>query len=173
MTNSEEAFMTIIRRHKRVAILAGLAVFVMAGVAGAYWTQNGTGTGTAASGTTASITVNQTSTITGLYPGGPSTALGVSLTNTNAGSVFVNTVTAAVHAGWSSQGDLTKPACTAADFTIAGSVAVNAQIPTGTTGTLAGLTIQMVNRNDVVPGDGTGNQDNCKNVTVPIDYTAS
>ena len=57
---------------RSVAVLAGTVVVVAgAGVAFAYWTAGGSGTGTAATGaSTAPITAVQTSTVADLRPGG-------------------------------------------------------------------------------------------------------
>jgi hypothetical protein len=159
-------FMRFMRGRKRVAVFAVAFVLGVAGVATAYWTQGGTGTGSAATGNTASITVHQTAAINGLYPGGPAQTLSGNFDNPSSGSVFVTAVTAVVHPSFSAQSDATKPACTAADFVIAGSAAVGAEIASGSgVGAWTGLTIAMK--------DTATNQDNCKNVIVPIDYTAS
>src|SRR4051794_26060108 len=132
----------------------------------AYWTAGGSGSGSAATGTTVPITVNQTGSVTGLYPGATPTALSGTFTNTNSGAVHVSTVTAAVHT-FSSQTDLTKPACTQADFAIGGSSSPNTDVPAGTgVGAWSGLTIQLVN--------SATNQDNCKSLSsVQIDYSAT
>ena len=79
----------LIRRHKGVAVIAVLATIALAGVATAYWTQGGTGTGSASAGTTVGIVVNQTSSVAGLYPGGPPQPLFGNFDNPNASSVFV------------------------------------------------------------------------------------
>jgi hypothetical protein len=158
--------MTLIRRHRRLAVVALLMTLAIAGVATAYWTQGGSGTGSGSTGTTASITVNQTSTVANLYPGGTPQALSGNFTNPNPSNVFVTSVTAVVDPTFNSQTDGTKPACTAADFVIAGAAPVNAQIASGAgVGAWGGLTIQMVN--------APTNQDNCKNVSVPIVYTSN
>ena len=156
----------LIRRRKGVALIALLATIALAGVATAYWTQGGSGTGSAATGTTANIVVNQTSSIAGLYPGGPAQTLSGNFDNPNPSSVFVANVTVVVDPTWSSQADGTKPACSASDFVIGGAASVNAQIAPGAgVGSWSGLTISMTNA-------GT-NQDNCKNVVAPLLYTAS
>ena len=157
--------MRIIRRHKRIAIFAVLAVFVMAGVAGAYWTQSGSGTGSASTGTTAAITVNQTSTTAGLFPGGPAQTLAGNFTNPNTSPVFVTAVTAVIP-NFSVRPDNTKPACTQADFQLGGTANVGHLVGSGTgVDAWTGLTIKML--------DNGLNQDNCKGVSVTINYTAS
>lgn len=158
-------------RKRKVA--AGFAIGLVAGMAGiasAYWTQGGSGAGSASTGTTVNVVVNQTSTVSGLYPGGSSQALSGNFSNPNPGSVEVGTVTAVVDPSFSAQGNPGMPACTAADFTISGSAVVDAEIPAGTNvgswGSGGTLTIAM--------NDLTTNQDNCKSlVSIPIDYTVS
>jgi hypothetical protein len=152
------------RKSKKLAILAGiLAVVAFAGAAFAYWTQGGSGTGSATAGSTTPITVYQTSTITGLYPGATATALSGDFKNTNTGPVTISSITASVHA-FSSQTDGSKPACTEADFAIGGTSGSNV-VPVGDhVGTWSGLTVQLV--------AGVDNQDNCKGQAITIDYVA-
>ena len=67
---------------------------------------------------------------------------------------------------FSFQADLSKPACTQADFAIGGGAPVGASVPSGVgVGGWTGLTVTMIN--------GPLNQDNCKTVTVPINYTSN
>jgi hypothetical protein len=143
------------------------AVVVLAGAAAAYayWTQSGSGSGTATAGTPAAITVVQTGSPAGLYPGGPAAALAGTFTNTNTSAVNLSSVTAAVHAFASHTVDATKPDCTQADFAIAGTSGANV-VPSGTAvGSWSGLTVRML--------DNGLNQDNCKGVAITIDYTAN
>ena len=146
-------------------LLAVVALLAIGGVALAYWTQGGSGSGTASAGTPAVITVNQTGSPSGLYPGGPSAALAGTFTNANASPVTISSVTAAVHAFASHTVDATKPDCTQADFAIAGTSGANV-VPSGTAvGSWSGLTVRML--------DNGLNQDNCKGVAITIDYTAN
>jgi len=148
------------KRKKLLVALAAVTVVAIAAIgAYAYWTQGGSGTGSAATDTTTPVTVNQTSTITGLYPGGSAQPLSGDFDNPNASPVKVGSVTAIVL-------DTTNPGCTSADFTIGGTAAVDAVIPSGNgVGSWSGLTIQM---------DDTGvNQNACKNVTVHLSYSVS
>jgi hypothetical protein len=162
-----------ITKKKLVAAAIGVAVVTSAGVGYAYWTQGGTGTGNATTGTTTAITVNQTSDASGLYPDG-SKALAGDFDNLNASSVYVHSVSASVHP-FTVAGTGGNPACTAADFEITGGglaaneTAVNAEVPTGTAkGAWSGLSIHMID-------NPTGNQDACKSLaatTLKIDYVA-
>ncbi len=151
---------------KRFAAIAALvAALVLGGLAYAYWTQGGNGSGTASTGSTVAITVNQTGSPTGLYPGGPAAALSGTFDNPNAHPVHISSVTAAVHA-FTAQADVNKPTCTAADFAIGGAGTGAIVVPNGTgVGSWSGLTVSML--------DNGLNQDNCKSVTITVDYTAN
>ena len=100
-----------------------------------------------------------------MYPGGPTAALAGTFTNPNPGSVNISSVTAAVHTFASHLVDAAKPDCTQADFAIGGTSGANV-VPSGTAvGSWSGLTVRLL--------DNGLNQDNCKNVSITIDYTAN
>jgi hypothetical protein len=145
---------------KSRTIMAGAAVvgLASAGVAYAYWTTSGTGSGTATTGTVVGITVIETISATNLYPGGPAQPIAGNFNNSNAGAVYVASVTAAL-------GTL-PTGCLAADFTIAGTALVNANVAAGTgVGSWSGLTITMNN---------TGvSQNACKASTIPLVLTSN
>ena len=147
------------RFSRKAVAVAAVTVFAIsgAGAAFAYWTTTGTGAGTSATGTVVGITVNQTSIVTGLYPGGPAQSIAGNFTNSNAGAVYVAAVTAALGA--------LPTGCVAADFTIAGTAPVNANVASGTGGSWTGLTIAM--NNTLI------NQDACKTKTIPLVLTSS
>jgi hypothetical protein len=154
------------RKKKVLAFFTAGLVLVGGGVAYAYWTTSGTGTGTVATGTNVGITVNQTSTIAGLYPGGPAVDLAGTFTNTNSGAAYVTQVSVAVDPAWSEQADAGKPACTAGDFVLVQPAATNADVAAGTgVGAWAGASIRLANL-------GT-NQDNCKSVDVDLVYSSN
>jgi hypothetical protein len=149
---------------RKTLVAAGTVFLIAAGGAYAYWTQGGSGTGSGANGTTTGITINQTSTVTGLYPGGPAQALSGNFNNTNSGPVRVSTVTASLVSVTGSTGT---PACTIADYQLNTPVAtVNAEIASGTgVGAWSGPTVQLLN--------SATNQDACKNATVNLSYTSN
>ena len=66
-----------------LAVAAVVVVLTTGGLALAYWTQSGSGSGTSTAGTTSAITINQTGSPSGLYPGGPAAALAGTFTNPN------------------------------------------------------------------------------------------
>lgn len=151
---------------KRMAVAAGVLALVGAVGAYAFWTQGGTGSGSATAGTTSNITVNQTSTASGLYPGGSAVTLSGNFTNPNSSAVSISSITAVVSSVSNGASDGSKPACTAADFSIGGSVgATTVPAGPGTVGSWSGLTIQLLNTGS--------NQDNCKGATANIAYTAN
>ena len=152
------------RRMRKLVVVAVIGVLALGGLAFAYWTAGGSGSGSGSTGSPSALTVNQTTTNSGLYPGG-SSALSGNFTNPNGGKVYIAAVTGSVTT-FSLQADNTKPACTQADFSISGTATVGAEINSGTgVGAWSGLTLNMT--------DAGTNQDNCKNITVPITYTAT
>lgn len=155
------------RMSKRAWVLVGIvAVAATAAVSGyAYWTTSGTGTGSASTGTDAGVTVNQTSLSSGLYPGG-SVELSGDFTNGAAFNQYVTSVSATIDA-FTEQDDPLKPECTEADFFISDSpTPVGQQITPGlANGSWSGIDLNMTNT--------AANQDNCKNVTVPLSYTSN
>jgi hypothetical protein len=151
---------------RKTKIIATSAALLLggSGVAYAYWTAGGAGTGTAAAGTTTAIAVVQTSTVAGLKPGGAAQTLSGNFTSTNTSPVYVTSVTASIASVDKAIG---APAgtCDATDFTLAAAVmTVNAEVPTGTAqGAWTGATIQF--------NDKTGvNQDACKGAAVNFSY---
>jgi len=155
--------------RKRTAVVAtGLAlVLATAAIAFAYWTQSGSGSGSASTGDTTAITVNQTSAVTGLYPGGPAEPLSGDFDNPNDGPIFVHQVAAVLSSVSGGAQDSSLPACTTADFALTGSpVTVDTEIASGNgVGSWSGMTIRLL--------DTSANQDNCKNATVHITYSSN
>lgn len=145
--------------NKKVRILLGCAVAACVTAAAiAYWTGSGSGSGTATTGTTTPITVNQTTSVSGLAPGGPAQTLSGTFDNPNTGAVQVHSVHATV-SGTDQAG------CTATDYAIGGSATVDAEVSAGNgKGSWSGLTISMV--------DKVTNQDACKGAHVTIAYTS-
>jgi hypothetical protein len=156
------------RLSKKLAVVALGTVGAVGAATAAYafWTTNGQGTGSVATGTLQSLVVNQTSTISGLYPGGPAQPLAGNFNNPNPGKAYISSVTATLAGVAPAAADTAKPACAVGDFDLAGTAPVNGEINPGDgQGAWSGLTIALKN---------TGaNQDNCKNVTLNIAYTAN
>jgi hypothetical protein len=149
-----------ITKKKVGAFVAAALLVCGAGAAYAFWTAGGTGDGTVTTGTTSGITVNQTSTITGLAPGsGPQTLSG-DFDNSNSAAVFVTSVSVTVVSTDSA-------GCGPTDYTVGGTAVVDAQVPSGVgVGSWSGLTIQFNNKVSV-------NQDACKGAVVTLAYTSN
>jgi hypothetical protein len=158
------------RKSTKSAVVAGTVLALTGGgVAFAYWTTSGTGTG---SGSTTAGVVDHLgfsqSTLTAMYPGDSSQDLTVTVTNNATESAYVATVKAFITTD--------KEGCTGADFKLGGSAAPS------TAATARALTWMPVdlgagatqNATSTVQFNNTGaNQDACKNAAVTINYVAS
>jgi len=153
--------------RKTTVLSAGLAFLVIGGgVAFAYWTAGGSGVGTAATGSSADITVVQTSMVTLMGPGVAAQSLVGNFTNAGSGPVYVTTVTASIDSVF--QDGVVAVGCSADDYTLTGAVmTVGREVPVGTAvGTWSGATIAFNNNTAV-------NQDACKGATVNLAYAVS
>lgn len=162
---------------KRVVLAAivTVALAIASGVAYAYWTSTGSGTATAGvgAGTLDTLSVTQDSTPSGLYPGGSAQPISFSIKNTASYSQNVKSVTVEFDSPAVSGGD--GPGCTASDFELTATpVTLNGidgvTIATGVTTpfTSPGTTLPKIAMKE------TGsNQNDCKNATVNLVFTAS
>lgn len=148
------------RRRPAVIALITLGAIVAGGTAAyAYWTTQGTGTGTATTGSVEEVTVLQENTPSGLYPGGPGVGINGTIVNDNDTDVNVGGLTAVVTA-------TTAAGCEADDYIIEGTAVLGSNlIQENATTTWTGLTVRL---------DETGlNQDACQGAGITITYTAA
>lgn len=155
------------RSRKRGIIIGLVALLATAVAAYAYWSATGSGTGSGgAATTTTALTVNQSTTLTAMYPGDSAQTISGTFTNTNSGPAYVSTVTASIASVTKAVG---APAgtCDASDFTLANAtMTVNADVPAGSNvGSWTGATIKFNNK--------ATNQDACKGATVNLSYAIS
>lgn len=144
---------------KTVVALVGVTALAVGG-AYAYWTAGGSGTGTAQTGTTNDLVVNQTSTVTDMGPGDIPQQLSGDFNNPGPSPVYVASVQVVVDS-------TDQPGCGPDDYLITGDGAVGQEIPVGDgVGIWGGLAIQF---NDL-PGV---NQDACKGALVTLAYTTT
>jgi len=153
---------------KTVAVITGTAVVLAgAGVAFAYWTAGGDGTGSAETGTNVALVAQQTSVVEDMAPGVAAQGLSGNFDNANDGPVYVSTVTASIASVDKAAG---APAgtCDATDYTLTGATMnVNAQVPAGDgQGSWSGANIAFNNKASV-------NQDACKLAVVNLAYAIS
>jgi hypothetical protein len=170
-------------KNRTIALLVGVGVAVLGGgIAFAYFTGVGSGTGGATVGTNTPITVTQSGPLTPMGPGIAAQQLSGKFTNGNSGPVFVGSVSAVVSAVTpvvpSPAPNPAPPACTPTDFIIAGGAGgaapfnnayttpVGHEVAVGTNvDAWSGLTLQFNNK--------ATNQDACKNASITITYTAN
>jgi hypothetical protein len=154
-------------RKRRYTITAIVTAIILAGGGGAafaYWTASGSGTGTASTGTSTAFTVTSTAPTGGpLTPGGTSETIAFTVTNPGTGSQKLSAVLAHVAAAdgtaWTAV-----TGCSVLDFSVG--------TPTITYGEIAGgssisgtVTLSMT--------DLATPQNACKNVSVPLYFTAN
>lgn len=153
--------------RKFTVVVVGAAILAAgAGVAYAFWTAGGSGSGTASTGESAGITVNQTSVLDPMAPGVDPQTLSGDFTNTNDAPVYVSAVTASIESVTQAEGAVGD--CTADDYVLADAVmTVDAQVPVGANaGSWTGATIAFDN-------DVAVNQDGCQGATVNLAYVVS
>ncbi len=138
--------------RKRILVpVAAIAALAIAGIAVAYFTASGTGSGTATVGTSAGVTITGVSFDSTLYPGG-STNVRYTITNSSSNTaVSVDKIVADTSAGTNGITGL-PVGCSASDFTF-GAVSVGRSIPAS--GSISGSgTLSLANTN--------ANQDACQ-----------
>lgn len=147
-------------RKTTIAVVTAALVLGVGGTAYAYWTQMGAGTGSAGTGSTVPLVVNQTSVVTGLYPGGTPVALSGTIDNPNAGAVKAGVVSATVTA-------TSVTGCDKTWYSIGGTATPLTQdvLPGLAKGAWSGLTVALVNN--------AVNQDLCKNASITITYAVA
>jgi len=156
------------KTKKRGFVVLGLVVLALCGIAYAYWTAGGSGSGTApTAGDQTPLVVNQTTTLANMYPGDSAQTISGTFDNSNQGPIYVGTVTASIDSVTKAVG---APAgtCDATDYTLANAaMTVNAEIPVGTgKGAWTGATIKFNDKTST-------NQDACKGATVHLAYAIS
>jgi hypothetical protein len=148
---------------KRAVILGVVAALAITSVAVAYFTNGGSGTGSATVGTASTALITQTNTLSALYPV-TSQAVNLDIKNTGSGSQFVtkvhlDSITAdAGHASCDVSSSGANAAFTMADVTVGETLAAGAT--TSKSGSLA--------MND------TGiSQDSCQGATLTLHFSSN
>jgi hypothetical protein len=173
--------MKLFSSKRRIAVV-GLTVGLIAGASGlaaAFFTSQGTGSGSGVVGSAGNFVITAASPSTYLYP---DTAIGganvestdYTVTNSGGGNAVLNQVDISVANSdgtpWTYTDGSGDPACTAADFSVDGSTPGSPFVDTSQAGTYAGgqqqtgsFTLEMI--------DNGQNQDSCEGQTVPIYFT--
>ena len=154
-----------ITRRKKLFVAGIAAVGLLGGSALAYWTTTGSGSGSAAVGTSTAVIVTQLGTITAMTPGSTAQAVDFRINNPAATNQTIASVLVSIF-------DVTGPnitggnPCTAADFTLVQPNAINADLTPGNHDYQpSGATLAMKNT--------ASNQDGCKGATVSLAFAAS
>jgi hypothetical protein len=154
-------------RKRLVAIVTAALLLTGGGIAFAYWSAGGAGTGSATTGSNVPITAVQTSTVTNMGPGDSAQTLSGNFTNTNSGPVYVTSVVASI-SSVTKGGSAPAGTCDATDYTLASAtMTVNAEVASGTgVGSWTGATIKFNDKAGTL-------QDACKGATVNIAYVVN
>jgi hypothetical protein len=153
-----------LKQRKFALPIAALVALVVAGGAYAYWTTNGSGTGSAATGTDSGVTVAQVGTISGLVPGGNAQAVDFKINNPASTKQYISSVAVSI-ASITKNGSAAS-GCSAADFDLSQPNAINRDLSSGDTSFApSGASIAMK--------DLATNQDGCKGATVNLAFLAS
>jgi len=154
-----------ISKKKSITVLIAMVLTVgIAGLAYAYWTSDGTGTGDAETGDGQNVAIIQTSEVTAMGPGVAAQTLSGTFNNPGPGATTVTTVTVSID-GITDGG----PTCDEDDYVITGaamSVTGNPLAMGNAVGAWTGATIAFLNST-------SENQDDCKGATVNLAYVAS
>jgi hypothetical protein len=147
-----------LRKPLVATAVTGGILAVTATAAFAYWSATGSGSGSAATAAESqAMTVRQTSTNTGLVPGGAASTLSGIIENPNTFAVPLTKLTGTVAVDSSHSG------CDKSWFTV--SLTPPASVPAGGNAAFSGT----VRLND----DPATNQDACKGAAVTLSYAAS
>ena len=149
---------------KKRALLGIVASLAIAAVAIAYWTTAGSGTGTGGTQDEADIadlTVAQQTVLAEMYPGDSNQTITVRVSNSNAASIRVASVTASKTSVTGAAGT-----CDVTDYTLTDPVMSPAQEIAG--GGFADFTGAKVKFNNKAT-----NQDGCKGGTLNLTYTVN
>jgi len=162
-THSPDVTATKTKHRSLLVALVVLLIVAVGGVAFAYWSSGGSGTGSALTGTSTSFTVTSTpATSPALTPGGPSQSVAFNVANPSTGTQTLTSVVVTVAyadgSPWSSGN------CSAADYALGTPAITYGSIaPSGSVNGTVSLTMNNL----------ASNQDDCKNVTVPLRFVAS
>jgi hypothetical protein len=157
--------MRVLNKKVITGVVAGTIVLGGSGVALAYWTTAGSGSGEAStSSTDAKLITQQKGTVSNLFPGGaPQNVVGT-VTNDGPSSVFVRQVEVKI----SGVPNRIGTGCDASDYTIANPIVpVNAELAKkGDLVEIHGATIKFNNKADE-------DQNDCKGAIVSLQFVVS
>jgi hypothetical protein len=161
-------------RRKRVVVGLGfVAMLAVAGIAIAYFTTSGSGSGNSQVGTSSALTINATITAGtgGIVPGGNPASVAFTVNNPGSGNQYVGTVTTTGVQAYSDinhTNNITGTGagqCDTSQFTLS-PVAENVDVPSGNGTALA-------NNGSLVFHDSGTNQDGCKSAYLVASFSSN
>jgi hypothetical protein len=154
-------------KHKKLAVLvSAVAILALAGAAFAYFTNSGTGAGTASVGTSSVIELDSALVGT-LYPAGPDVEVTVNIHNPGEGSQYVGTISGVVNTNNNGTPSIPTDDCLGTWFVVDDVVYNDTLTADGTAGDsdTADTVVRMT--------DSGTNQDNCKLDTMSITWSSN
>ena len=153
------------RKRRIVAVVAAVGIVAAGGsLAFAYWTDTGTGVGTATTGFSTNFAVTSTDpTGNPLTPGGPTQTVAFTVKNNGSGSQLLSSVLTTVALANGDDWTATE-GCSAADYTVGTPTVTYGQIAAGAQ--VSGTVTVTMNNLD-------SDQGGCKGATVPLYFVAS
>ena len=155
----------ILKSKKGIALLATLALAIGGGGAAlAYFTDAGSGTGTASVGSSTQFTVYGTVSGSSLYPGAAGVTVPITVTNNGSGSQKVGTVTLdSITADAGHASCITTLNASGSAFTFANPVTINQDLAASATSTAVNGTLVM--------NDTGVSQDSCQGALLTLNFT--
>jgi|SRR5947207_571366 len=151
---------SVLSRKSAIVVAGGAAVVALSATAAfAYWTTTGSGSGSATAGDSKTVTIVQTTTVSGLVPGGVAQPIDFKINNSLGTPQFVHAVTVKVDS-------VDKAGCKIADFTVVQPNLIDKDLAAGdTTVSPSGASIKLE--------DTAENQDACKGAAVALTFTSN
>jgi hypothetical protein len=159
--------MSLLLRRKAAVFISAIVALSLSTGAIAHWTTGGSGGATAASAISTSVTITQTSTPSGIHPGGPAADLAGAFDNASDVPVDVDSVSAAISSITRTPAAIAAALpCLVADYQLNDfPVTVGTPVPSGAgVGSWTGASIQLL--------DSGLNQDGCQGATVHLAYAS-
>jgi hypothetical protein len=153
-------FRKLIKNKRALTVLGAIAVLAVAGIAVAFWTASGSGSGTGKVASSNGSLVLHGSIASGLTPGGEKT-VSYSADNKNTSSLQVGTVNAVV----SIDEEHAEAGCKASDFSVADTTE-DQTIPASTSG------VVLENSGTIKMSDTAENQDACQGATISLELSS-
>jgi hypothetical protein len=152
------------RKLTRKALVAGglVSTLALGGIAFAYFTSTGSGTGAASVGSSTAVVITQTNTLSAMYPNSAVQDIDLNVANSGGGNEYVGTVSISIAPASLPVG------CLASWFTIT-NAAVNTNVTPGPTHAFAGATTGA----SIKLNDSLSSQDACQGASLVLNLSSN